>query len=62
MQEIKRRSWVILSNREACLRPVTALCAEPSDEWISGIRYLDVGELSRWQQEQGGEGVVLTAV
>lgn len=40
----------------------TALCAEQSDEWISGMRYLDVSELRRSQQEQGGEEVTLTAV
>jgi hypothetical protein len=32
----------IFPNREACLRLVTALAAEQSDEWISGRRYLDV--------------------
>ena len=43
-QEIKRRSAVVRvwPNREACLRLVTALCAEQSDEWVSGPRYLDM--------------------
>ena len=64
MQEIKRRTRVvrIFPNREACLRLVTALCAEQSDEWISGMRYLDIGELRRWQQEQEGQAVRLPAV
>jgi transposase-like protein len=64
MQEVKRRTRVvrIFPNRDACLRLVTALCAEQSDEWISGMRYLDIGELRRWQQEQAGEEVTLTAV
>jgi transposase-like protein len=47
-QEIKRRTRVvrIFPNRESCLRLVTALAAEQSDEWISGRRYLDVGLLT----------------
>jgi len=64
MQEIKRRTRVIriFPNREACLRLVTALCAEQSDEWVSGMRYLDIGELRRWPQEPGGEEVTLAAM
>ncbi len=44
-EEIKRRTRVvrIFPNAEACLRLVTALCVEQSDEWISGRRYLDIG-------------------
>lgn len=47
-QEVKRRTRVvrIFPNREACLRLVTALAMEQSDEWISGRRYLDVGLLT----------------
>lgn len=47
-QELKRRTRVvrIFPNRESCLRLVTALAAEHSDEWLSGRRYLDVGLLS----------------
>lgn len=43
-QEIKRRTRVvrIFPNRESCLRLVTALCVEVSDEWVSGRRYLDM--------------------
>ncbi len=45
-EEIKRRTRVvrIFPNPAACLRLVTALCVEQSDEWISGgRRYLDMG-------------------
>ena len=47
-QEIKRRTRVvrIFPNREACLRLVTALAVEQSDEWVSGKRYLDMEELA----------------
>lgn len=52
-QELKRRTRVarIFPNREACLRLVTALAAEQSDEWISGRRYLDVGLLTDEQHD-----------
>jgi transposase-like protein len=47
-QELKRRPRVvrIFPNREACLRLVSALAMEQSDEWISGRCYLDVGLLT----------------
>ena len=47
-QEIKRRTRVvrIFPNREACLRMVSALAMEQSEEWITGRRYLDMEELS----------------
>lgn len=46
-QGLKRRTRVvrIFPNRAACLRLVTALCAEQSEEWISGRRYLALAEL-----------------
>ena len=46
-QEIKRRSRVVrtLPNERSCLRPVTALAVEQSEEWITGRRYLDMEEL-----------------
>jgi putative transposase len=46
-QELQRRTRVvrIFPNRAACLRLVTALCAEHSEEWVSGRRYLDLAEL-----------------
>lgn len=47
-QELKRRTRVvrIFPNRDSCLRLVTALAMEQSDEWVSGRRYLDVGLLT----------------
>lgn len=53
-QELKRRTRVIriFPNREACLRLVTALCVEQSEEWESGWQYLDMTELvSTFRQE-----------
>lgn len=46
-QELKRRTRVvrIFPNREACLRLVTALCIEQSEEWMSRPRYLDMEKL-----------------
>lgn len=46
-QELKRRTRVIriFPNRDACLRLVTALCMEQSEEWESGWQYLDMTEL-----------------
>jgi putative transposase len=46
-QELKRRTRVIriFPNRDACVRLVTALCAEQSEEWESGRQYLDMDEL-----------------
>ena len=47
-EEIKRRTRVvrIFPNPAACLRLVTALCVEQSEEWVSGRRYLDMGDLA----------------
>jgi putative transposase len=62
-QEIKRRTRVvrIFPNREACLRLVTALAVEQSEEWLTGRRYLDMRELEeqRRQEEQGTQEVAL---
>ena len=46
-QEIKRRTRVvrIFPNRESCLRLISALCVEQSEEWTSGKRYLNMEEL-----------------
>jgi putative transposase len=46
-QEIKRRTRVvtIFPNKKSCLRLVTALAVEQSDEWITGRRYLDMSEI-----------------
>jgi putative transposase len=53
-QEIKRRTRVvrIFPNREACLRLVSALAVEQSEEWLTGRRYLDMEEL----KEHRGSG------
>lgn len=63
-QEIKRRTKVvrIFPNREACLRLVTALAVEQSEEWLTGRRYLDMEELFRSEhhlEEQEGKEVHL---
>jgi putative transposase len=46
-QELKRRTRVIriFPNRAACVRLVTAVCVEQSEEWESGRQYLDMTEL-----------------
>jgi putative transposase len=46
-QEIRRRTRVvrIFPNERSCLRLVSALAVEQSEEWITGRRYLDMGEL-----------------
>ncbi len=63
-QEIKRRTRVvrIFPNREACLRLATALCAEQSEDWVTGHRYLDISELRQWQRDHAPKEVALTAV
>jgi putative transposase len=59
-QEIKRRTRVvrIFPNREACLRLVTALAVEHSEEWLTGRRYLDMEEL-REQRRWGEREIVV---
>ncbi len=46
-QEIKRRTRVvrIFPNPEACLRLVSALAVEQSEEWLTGRRYLEMSEI-----------------
>ena len=53
-QEIKRRTRVvrIFPNREACLRLVSALAVEQSEEWITGRRYLDMQELQEYRRQK----------
>ncbi len=61
-QEIKRRTRVvrIFPNRGACLRLVTALAVEQSEEWVTGRRYLDMRELEEHRrQEREAEGTIL---
>jgi putative transposase len=64
-QEIKRRSRVvrIFPNERSCLRLVTALAVEQSEEWITGRRYLDMGELEGRcpEEEREAEGVIAHA-
>lgn len=47
-EEIKRRTRVvrIFPNRKACLRLVSALAVEYSEEWTTGKRYLNMEELA----------------
>jgi putative transposase len=62
-QEIKRRTRVvrIFPNREACLRLVTALAIEQSEEWLTGRRYLDMEELRelRYLERESEEVVAM---
>src|SRR3712207_2533205 len=61
-QELKRRTRVvrIFPNREACLRLVTALAVEQSEEWLTSRRYLDMEELRelRRSEERETNGVM----
>jgi putative transposase len=60
-QEIKRRTRVvrIFPNREACLRLVSALAVERSEEWVTGRRYLDMRELEEQRREdRQAEGAI----
>ena len=61
-QEIKRRTRVvrIFPNQQACLRLVTALAVEQSEEWLTGRRYLDMEELRehRRSAERETDGVM----
>lgn len=51
----------IFPNRQACLRLVTALAVEQSEEWVTGRRYLDMRELEEYRREgeQEAEEVML---
>ena len=53
-QEIKRRTRVvrIFPNRTSCLRLVSALAVEQSEEWLTGRRYLDMRELEQHRHQQ----------
>ena len=42
----------IFPNREACLRLVTALAVEYSEEWVTGRRYLEMRELEEHHREE----------
>ena len=55
-QEVRRRSRVvrIYPNRRSCLRLVSALAMEQSEEWLTGHRYLEMkvleGELQKAEE------------
>jgi putative transposase len=53
-QELKRRTRVvrIFPNPDACLRLVTALCVEQSEEWLAGRVYLDMRKLDAADADQ----------
>jgi putative transposase len=55
--EIKRRTKVvrIFPNRESCLRLVTALCMEQSEEWVTGRRYVNKEALEDYLSEESEE-------
>lgn len=48
-EEIRRRTRVvrIFPNRESCLRLVTSICMEKSEEWETGHRYLTMDETGK---------------
>jgi len=52
-QEVRRRSRVvrIYPNRKSCLRLVSALALEQSEEWLTGHRYLEMGLLEEEPEE-----------
>lgn len=56
-QEIKRRTRVvrIFPNETSCLRLVSALCVEKSDEWVTGRRYLDMELLEQMRENEESE-------
>jgi putative transposase len=62
-QEIKRRTRVvrIFPNKQACLRLVTALAVEQSEEWLTGRRYLDMEELRelRYRECESEEAIAI---
>jgi transposase-like protein len=63
-QEIKRRTRVvrIFPNEEACLRLVSAMCAETSEEWMTNRRFLDMDSLREMLEAERKEEPRLTAV
>jgi putative transposase len=45
----------IFPNRESCLRLVSALAIEQSEEWVTGRRYLDMRELEEHRRQEERE-------
>ncbi len=56
-QELKRRTRVvrIFPDRESCLRLVSALAVEQSEEWLTGRRYLEMEELREHRRSEDCE-------
>ena len=48
----------ISPSREACLRLVTALAVEQSEEWVTGRHYLDMSKLEEQRHTQREVGEV----
>jgi hypothetical protein len=48
----------IFPSREACLRLVTALAVEQSEEWVTGRHYLDMSKLEEQRHTQREVGEV----
>ena len=63
-QEIKRRTRVvrIFPNERSCLRLISALCAETSEEWMTNRRFLDMDALREMLEVEQEEGARLIAV
>jgi putative transposase len=63
-QEIKRRTRVvrIFPNEASCLRLVSALCVETSEEWMTNRRFLDMDLLTEILAGEREEAPKLTAV
>jgi transposase-like protein len=49
----------IFPNSEACLRLVSALAVEQSEEWVTGRRYLDMSELEEQRHAKGDSEEVM---
>ena len=54
----------IFPNPQACLRLVSALAVEQSEEWVTGRRYLDMEELreQRRSEEREKNGMMLMEI
>ena len=54
MEEIKRRTKVVrvFPNRNSCLRLVSAICMEQSEDWETGYDYLDMSLIAEEGEEQ----------
>jgi len=51
----------IFPNKQACLRLVTALAVEQSEEWLTGRRYLDMEDLRelRYRKCESEEAIAI---